>query len=269
MRKDYRYISSSEANLAEIELVENQWTQAWENHEKSVESVATHEQYALMEPYLKLIPTNSRILDAGSGKGEWTIFLSEQGFEVYGVDISEKTIQMLNEHFPQYHFLRADIRHMQFDEQFFDLVFSWGVFEHFEDGLGGCITEAYRVLKPQGYLCISVPFYNMRHRWRDSRPLQRWDVLEYDPKKHISTDPIRFYQWRLTIPELERELAVRGFKILNTHPIMFYEGLVRSIKYDLKFPPNTYRYRMAAAIMRRLPLKHFLSHMILTIAQKY
>ncbi|GIK40763.1 MAG: hypothetical protein BroJett011_45960 [Chloroflexota bacterium] len=270
MKKDYMPVSSDDLAIPEISLVEDFWTANWQHRlgeiEARVTSVLHREEYRLMEPYLQKMLSGGRILDAGSGLGEWTIFLSQQGYNVYGVDISRQTINQLVDHFPQYHFICADIRRLDFPNGFFDACFSWGVFEHFEEGLGTCLTEARRVLKPGGYLFASIPFHNWRHIFRDSRPLHLWDGA-YNPQCGYAK-PMRFYQWRLTIPEFQRELAIHGFQILQMQPIHAQEGLKRMMSLDIRLSPGSRRYQVVESLLRKLIPARWICHMIMAVAQK-
>ena len=270
MRKDYIPVTSDNSGLPDVVLVERHWTAIWQQNQADPAVLATRiaqrEEYRLMSPYLKQLKPDDRILDAGCGLGEWTIFLSDQGYDVYGVDISRQTISWLNHQFPQYNFLSADIRHLSFPDRFFDAYFSWGVFEHFEEGLGGCINEAWRVLKLGGYLFISVPFHNWRHILRDARPLSRWGI-GYDSQKGYSS-PMRFYQWRLTIPELEQELAMRGFRVLKIRPISVQEGLRRALHHDFHLKHGSFANRAVGRLLHRISPRRWFGHMLMAIAQK-
>lgn len=91
--------------------------------------------------------------------------------------------------------------------------------------MGDCIHEVHRILKPGGWLFVSVPYYNWRHILRDLLSLSRWDHT-YD-KRCGYTQPQRFYQWRLTRSELQRELELRGFQVREIRPIHKIEGVER------------------------------------------
>ena len=99
--------------------------------------------------------------------GALTVFLNAQGYETHGVDISSAVIERIRPMFPDVSFRVGDIRLLEYPDAHFDALISWGTFEHFEDGLQACFDEAWRVLKPGGLLCITVPFYNLRHRLED------------------------------------------------------------------------------------------------------
>ena len=272
MKKDYIYIDQAKTRLSQNELIEDFWTAIWDKNNQaclnSVSWINNNECYRIMEPYLNIIPSGGRVLDAGCGQGQWTVFLSSRGYEVYGIDVSKKTIEWLNTNFPEHHFLCADIRATDFKDEYFDLQFSWGVFEHFEDGPGACIHEAHRVLKTGGYLCITVPFFNLRHIIRDSRSIRNWDKLAYDPEKDYRTNPIRFYQWRFTMPELEFELATRGFSVLTLKPTSYLHGIKGALKFDFSAKSDSLKYRLLESMLRFLIPKQWISHMIIAVAQK-
>ena len=271
MKKDYIPLAVEQTDLSEIDLVEEQWTAIWGGARlasRADPGIARREEYRLMAPYLAQMRAagGNRLLDAGCGLGEWTVFLSSQGYDVYGVDISRQTIDRLCARFAQCHFTCADVRRLDSADGFFDACFSWGVFEHFEEGLGPCIEEAWRALRPGGYLFVSVPFHNWRHILRDARPLRRWDEA-YDPERGFGA-PRRFYQWRLTIPELERELAMRRFRVLQIQPIHVIEGLRRAVSLDLHIDPSGRAYAMAERLLRRVAPRRVFCHMLVAAAQK-
>src|SRR5262249_17010217 len=128
-----------------------------------------------MKPYLDRLPKGSRLLDGGCGTGEWTLYFQQKGFDVCGLDISRTTVEKLKSYFPDSRFVVGDIRKTDFPDNTFDAYYSWGAFEHFEIGLGPCLDEAYRVLKPGGWLFISVPLHNGRLVRKERKPLSVWD----------------------------------------------------------------------------------------------
>jgi len=192
MRKDY--IASAGTPADETDFVEDYWTKVWERiseRAKRVDAVETTEEYQIMAPYLKASPADARMLDGGCGLGEFVVHLHRKGYRAVGVDLSRKTVDLLEKKHPGIAFEAGDIRQTAFETDSFDVYFSWGVFEHFEAGPGDCIAEGYRVLKPGGRLFITVPFDNLRQALRGAfeRPAQ-------------SLSGRRFYQWRFTKAEL-------------------------------------------------------------------
>lgn len=108
---------------------------------------------------LNLEPGNT-VLDVGSSSGYQAIEMARQGLVVYAIDNSGDLINKLKdkvskekvECFP----VHADARSIPFEDGRFDCFVSTEVFEHIE-GVEKVVEEAYRVLKPGGVGCVSVP----------------------------------------------------------------------------------------------------------------
>ncbi len=276
MRKDYILVQTQERGLEEIALIEQFWTARWGDARlncvgNGCRYLAHRDEYCAMKPYLDRLPAGARLLDAGCGMGDWTVFLAEQGFNVVGLDISQAVIAALRSQFPRLAFERGDIRRMDFPAGHFDACFSWGVCEHFEEGLQPCIAETWRVLKPGGYLFVSVPFHNLRHILHGLRRWEAWDADLASGLKdanYLSRPPVRFYQWRLTRAELARELVIGGFDVLVTAPIHRVHGLERTLVGDLRLRPGTLSYRLAMRALRILAPASLVAHMVMAVAQK-
>lgn len=269
MRKDYLPVDESARLADEAAFVEQHWTAKWRERDRppDVSAVARREEYRLMKPYLDRLPRNSRVLDGGCGLGEWTVFLAAQGYDVVGIDISADTVRRLREWFPSCAFTHGDLRHTDFAPESFNAYFSWGTFEHFEAGPGGCITEAHRILKPGGWLFVSVPFHNQRLARRDARALERWDD-QFDRTTGYSR-PMRFYQWRLTEPELQRELEMHGFRVHAIVPTHKDTGVGRWLQWDLPmFTKGSRSYGIARRAFSLVLPARFVSHMIFAAAER-
>jgi SAM-dependent methyltransferase len=269
MRKDYVPVDGVTSALDEAAFVEDFWTKQWQDlgSPADVSAIARREEYRLMAPCLHRLSPGSRILDGGCGLGEWTVFLAQQGFDVTGLDISEATIARLTTWFPTSTFRHGDLRRTNFPDSSFDAYFSWGTFEHFENGLGDCVAEASRLVRSGGWLFVSVPFHNWRLVLGDARPLERWDP-DYDPQSGYSA-PQRFYQYRLTKGELRRELEFHGFTVSSVTPIGKLTGSGRMLQWGVPFLRKGSRPYAAASRVCALALPaSFIGHMILAVAQR-
>lgn len=277
MRKDYVEVNTSHGqNLDDLTFVDQFWTERWQDAGldkvgSRVSHLLKRQEYQIMQRYLKLLPTNAKLLDAGCGLGEWAVLLKNQGFDVTGLDISQPAIDALCARFPQIDFVHGDIRQMNFPTDHFDALFSWGAFEHFELGLQPCLLESWRVLKPGGYLLITVPYHNLRHLWREVKQWESWKAELSASQQHPScksSQAQRFYQWRFTPSELARELVIAGFSVCELTPVQFLEGVTRALELDLKLKPNTVGHRTGLRFLRRVLPPKWVSHMIMAVAQK-
>lgn len=269
MRKDYIPVDATTGALDETAFVERYWTDRWRDRDKTpdVSAIVTKEEYRLMRFGLDRLERGSRILDGGCGLGEWTLALAREGFDVTGLDLSESTVARLNTLFPDSSFKVGDLRRTGFADGAFDAYFSWGAFEHFECGLGECVEEANRILRPGGWLFVSVPFHNWRLMLRDAIGLERGDGEVVGPDGGLT--PHRFYQWRLTRQELRRELELRGFSVHSVSPIAKLTGVGRMLQWDLPvFARGSIGYRLAARALALTMPSAFVSHMILAVAQR-
>jgi SAM-dependent methyltransferase len=102
-----------------------------------------------------------RFLEAGSGDGDVSIFMAEQGSDAVGLDISDVFLEISNRKIAgrdleNIRFIKGDVRQMPFREQEFDLIYSCGVIEHFEETFES-LAEHCRVLKDGGHILIGVP----------------------------------------------------------------------------------------------------------------
>jgi SAM-dependent methyltransferase len=268
MKKDYQPVSLADFGLPESQLIERHWTDVWST--RQIPQITpgrgeTREEQRLAEPYIAALPRGSRVLDGGCGLGGWTQYYSSRGLEVVGLDLSRETIDVVRQRLPQIAFVAGDIRSTEFPDSYFDAYFSWGTFEHFEEGLGAPLDEARRILKAGGYLILTVPYQNRRHLHRDRRPLHHWDRCFSETAGY--TQRMRFYQWRLTEPELRRELEIHGFRTLKTTAMHKQQGLHRMIEYDLHVDPNTIPGKMLRRVLSPFVPASAVAHMIGAVGQ--
>ena len=269
MKKDYIPVSIAELSLPETAFVERFWTEKWNERELTAslaEKIERREEYKLMQPYLASLPPGNPILDGGCGIGEWTLYLTSQGFEVTGIDLSQAVVNKLQARFPEVHFAAGDIRQTRFEDSSFAAYFSWGTFEHFEDGFAKPLQEAQRIIKPGGKLFLTVPFQNDRHIRRERGALWRWDKAFGRGKGY--TAPMRFYQWRLTKPKLQRELEMNGFRLLQIEAIQKRHGLRRMVQHDLHLDPKSLAGKAAQVLLDPFVTKAYAAHMLFVAAEK-
>jgi SAM-dependent methyltransferase len=104
-----------------------------------------------------------RIIDLACGKGRHAIYLNSLGFDVTGVDLAPKSIDIAAEHANnRLHFEVQDLRCLHFEQPFdiaLNLFTSFGYFKSLEeDEL--VIKNIYTILKPEGVVLID--FFNVQ-----------------------------------------------------------------------------------------------------------
>lgn len=102
------------------------------------------------------------VLDLGCGSGRHSVYLADQGFSVYGIDIADKGIQKAGQRLRNsgLHAVLTTgsiFRRLPYDTNFFDSIVSAKVLHHgrIED-IRKAIKEIKRVLKPEGVMYVSV-----------------------------------------------------------------------------------------------------------------
>lgn len=261
MRKDVM-IGDLPADETSIAFVERYWTDKWKEMggpTQATKSITGKNEYKVIAPYLATVPAGGHILDGGCGMSDWPVELAKQGYRVTGLDLSRETVAKLNELFPELDFVTGDIRATEFADATFDAYLSWGVFEHFEEGLQPCVREAWRILKPGGLLFISVPADNLRHALRGA--------LARLPHQHID-ETARFYQWRLTRAELARELAIGGFDVETVKPIHKRQGVLRSLHHEFGLPYEWLLTKGLSVVLAPFVPGGLIAHMYLAVARK-
>ncbi|MBP7088337.1 MAG: class I SAM-dependent methyltransferase [Candidatus Omnitrophica bacterium] len=101
------------------------------------------------------------ILDYGCGQGGWIKELKNKfpNSNIYGIDISRVAIQRAKEKFPKCNFCYFDGDSLPFSGEYFDLIFSYHVFEHVSN-ISKTISNISYLLKKNGYLCVAFPCAN-------------------------------------------------------------------------------------------------------------
>ncbi|OEJ66072.1 class I SAM-dependent methyltransferase [Magnetovibrio blakemorei] len=262
MRKDFMSIDDSHGG-DETTFIEKYWTDIWNRQggpKAEIGKISSKDEYKVIKPFFDQLPKGARILDGGCGLGDWTAFFTQKGFDCVGLDLSRETVAKLHTIFPDVIFKPGDIRHTEFNDNSLDAYFSWGVFEHFEDGMRPCIDEALRILKPGGYLFISVPYDNLRHALRAAG--------DWSERKAANRHNRRFYQWRLTKGELRDELSAGGFDIHQVTTIHKRQGVLRFLHHEVKLSYSWYFTRGLSLTLAPIIPGGLMAHMILAVAQK-
>lgn len=103
-------------------------------------------------------PSEKKILDCGAGGYNPKLaFFCDNGFQTYGIDISDEQIKdsedFCNERGIKLNIIKGDMRNIPFETEFFGYVYSYNsIFHLTKKDCAIAINEIYRVLK-KGGLC--------------------------------------------------------------------------------------------------------------------
>lgn len=120
------------------------------------------------------IKPHSRVLDMGCGSGRHTAAVFDhKAVHAVGVDLEAASVKearnrlrfhesLAGNHLSRWSLAVAEITHLPFDSQSYDMVICSEVLEHVPDH-HQAVRELVRILKPNGHLVISVP-----RRWPET-----------------------------------------------------------------------------------------------------
>jgi SAM-dependent methyltransferase len=108
------------------------------------------------------------VLEVGCGAGFDAYEFMLKGARYVGIDIVPSNVDLAARHLAYYGLkpkvLVADAEQLPFEDASFDMVFSNGVLHHTPD-ISRALTEARRVLRPGGSICLSLYHRNSAFYW--------------------------------------------------------------------------------------------------------
>jgi SAM-dependent methyltransferase len=227
---------------------------------------------------------NYRILEAGCGIGRVVKYLHDQGYQsVQGIELNEAAVRWVKGKFPELNITTGDLLNMPYESEYFDVLMSFGVVEHFQDGLDAPLKSLLRVLKVGGIAIVTVPSVNtlrkISYAW--NRLKERMDprrntlIRRAFGKRPISQSPQKrppdlyrvfpehgpFFEYRLTRKEFESCCQKAGFKILRSVPISHLDGFYhqfgpRLIRFENWAFTPTRTAKALNAIFKLIPFFH-------------
>jgi SAM-dependent methyltransferase len=179
--------------------------------------------YELLGPNLN---QKSSVLDVGCAVGGFLDFLKERGVTgLFGVDVTEEYVARARE--KNYHVQIGDAEELPFGDNSFDAVVVEQVLEHLVHP-GKAFSEAGRVLKPGGVLCIGVPDAS---RYSD---LYFYDFYWLLMREHIQ---------HFSVQALSRLAVAHSFELIgfrqNSHPIMGEKMIMPNLSAAFRYAPDS------------------------------
>lgn len=114
-------------------------------------------EVAFLESIFKITQKPRRLLELGCGTGNYTQILSERGYEITGVDISEKMLKIAKEKCAA-KFLMGDIRDISINERFDACVAMFAVMGYITENsdIIKALNNIRRHLKPNGLFVFDI-----------------------------------------------------------------------------------------------------------------
>jgi SAM-dependent methyltransferase len=109
----------------------------------------------ILDQHIDLKNRNLRVLDVGCGTGLMLGKLMAMGLNPIGADLHELSMQYCRKRGAK-NLTRADVTHLPFSDDSFDLILALDLIEHVEDD-NGLLKEFRRVAAPGAKVLITVP----------------------------------------------------------------------------------------------------------------
>lgn len=113
--------------------------------------------YGYLDKFVSFLNPESLVLDVGCGPGFHSKYLMQKGFNVIGIDFSEKMIEIAKRETPEGDFRIMDVSDLSGLIQEFDGILAHAILLHFPKKEAMDILKNLKnKLKPGGYLSIAV-----------------------------------------------------------------------------------------------------------------
>lgn len=133
------------------------WAEFYNKEISLKEFLGNYYSWELFDQIIKLKPR--KVLEVGSGTGVMSVFLSHLGCEVVSIDNNKKVLELAMRNNRKFNgkvdFRMGDAFDLKFKDKQFDVAYSQGFYEHFNNGdVKRLLNEQLRVAK---CVVISVP----------------------------------------------------------------------------------------------------------------
>lgn len=179
-------------------------------------------------------PIGGKLLDFGAGAGEFLLAAVNDGIDAYGVDTEDARINQFRRLAAAFDAVEArhqrySGRFLPFDDEHFDTVYSWYVFEHVADPWQA-VKEIARVTKSDGIVAIHAQDARCAYEGHAGVPwppfLPREFIAAYldelGLEEHI--DFVTEQVFYVTAPQLASAFQSFGFEVMfqNDDPPDYY-----------------------------------------------
>jgi ubiquinone/menaquinone biosynthesis C-methylase UbiE len=192
------------------------WDEVWETS-----TLTRYTHRVMLDSIARLLPLKgAKVLEIGCGSGVDAVYLAQHGARVVAADYSMSALKHARStsetHQTTLPLVAADLFHLPYPDDTFDLVFSQGLMEHFHEPLPG-LLEQVRVLHGGGLLCVDVPqtysLYTV-HKHRQMRQ-GKW-----------------FAGWEtsFSLPELESLIRAAGLEVASSYGYQYFPATLLGIR---------------------------------------
>lgn len=186
---------------------------------------------------------NKKMLEVGVGAGTDFLQWIRAGAQAHGIDLTQEAIDNVQQRLALYNLkpeelLVADAEQLPYENNYFDLVYSWGVIHH-SPNMEQCLNEIIRVAKPGG--TVKVMIYNRRSLFAyyryilcalfKGKPFQSLKTVLFNHQESPGTKAYTFKEIKKLISTLPVELTSLKAPVTQ-HDLLYYKNKFwRSVAY--------------------------------------
>lgn len=177
------------------------------------EDIALCPLQTINSAFVRHLPKNGAILEAGAGRGRWVFHLRRLGYDCRGIELAGSEVMFAKSFDPDIPIETGDVLHTPYRGNSFAAVISLGVLEHFEEGPAPALGEVRRILNDSGILLVTVPTRNL------------FRLIVIDRVKNLQTlirrltgAKLAFEEYRYTRSQFSNLLEQEGFDIVEMVP---------------------------------------------------
>ncbi|MDO9538068.1 MAG: class I SAM-dependent methyltransferase, partial [Thermoplasmata archaeon] len=111
----------------------------------------------ILDKLTKRLTKGAKILDRGSGPGiPYDSYLVNKGFDVTGIDISQKHVDMARKNVPEAKYIKGDFSKVDLNESFHAIVSFYAIFHIPRDEHKALFTRMNILLKKDGIILVTL-----------------------------------------------------------------------------------------------------------------
>jgi SAM-dependent methyltransferase len=197
---------------------------------------------------IESITNKGRLLDIGCGEGLFLELAKQNGWQVYGTDVSAYATEFASKRLGQNVFC-GEIRDAGFNEQSFEVITLWHVLEHTTSPMR-TLQEVRKVLKPSGLLIIAVPNLN------DRLMQAAYRIVKGRRPRLFSIGDKEVHLFHFSVQSLRLLLEKAGFACVKVGPdfgvVEPSKQLINNVSAALFYTMGVHWYNSIQVVARRV-----------------